>query len=345
MKKIIILPFLFLAILGWGQAQFVLQNGLSTKVYSNINTAIDSAVNGDTLYLPGGGFAISPTTINKILHWVGQGHYPDSTKATMPTRITSALVFSGSCDNSSFEGIYFTTTLSFGSSTDDVFNIKMKRCRVDGTMTLRSSSLGNPLLNFQISECVLKDLNANNGSNCLIEKSLISGVTQYFFQSNFIHNNFNTNSTNLIYYCQSCQYIDNVFAGSYGFYYSNSNVLTNNLFVSVLPNYGTNSGNNNIYNIGSSNIYTDITHSINVTTFSYDNNYHLKISATGTAESDGSTVGITGKASDNTNAGIYGTTTPYKTIPYYPHIKTATIANEAVNDQLGVTINAEAQSR
>ncbi len=345
MKKIIILPLLFLGFLSWGQAQFVVQNGAKTEVYNNINTAITNAEAGDTLYIPGGGFTITNTTIDKTLHWVGHGHYPDSTEATMQTRITSALTFTGACDNSSFEGILFTSSLIFGTSTDEAINIQMKRCRLNDNITLRLSVTGNPSLNFQISECVfIKNINANNGSNCLVEKSLIFGLTQYFYQSNFVHNNFNSNSTTLIYYCQSCQYVDNVFANTCGFYYSNSNTLNNNVFASTIPAYGTNTGSNNIYNVGSANIYTDISHSANIYTFSYDNNYHLQ-SSTGTAESDGSTVSIIGAATDATNAGIYGSTAPYKTIPYYPHINTATIATEATNDKLGVNINVEAQNR
>jgi len=158
MKKIIILPLLFFGFLSWGQAQFVVQNGAKTEVYNNINTAITNAVAGDTLYLPGGGFTITTPTIDKALHWVGHGHYPDSTQATMQTRINTSLNFTGTCDNSSFEGIFFTSSLSFGSSTDEAVNIQIKRCRVLGDLSLRIVTTGNPDLNFQISECVLNTL-------------------------------------------------------------------------------------------------------------------------------------------------------------------------------------------
>jgi hypothetical protein len=111
------------------------------------------------------------------------------------------------------------------------------------------------------------------------------------------------------------------------------------------PPSDSNSGSNNIINVGSANIYTDISHSTNIYTFSYDNDYHLKTGSTGTAQDGTTGVSIEGAATDGTNAGIYGTTTPYKIIPYYPHINTAVIATEATNDKLGVNINAEAQNR
>jgi hypothetical protein len=349
MKKIIILPLLFLGLIGWGQAQFVVQNGAKTEVYNNINTAITNAVAGDTLYLPGGGFTISNTTISKTLHWVGHGHYPDSTQATLQTRITSALTFTGACDNSSFEGIFFTSTLNFGSTGDEAENIKMKRCRILSSLTLRASSTGNPDLNFHISECVTGALYANYGSNCLIEKSLIFGPVHYFVQALFSHNSINAASSNrIVYRCSNCVFNDNVFGYEWGLYESSSNTFNNNIFPSSLPftpPSDSNSGSNNIINVGSANIYTDISHSTNIYTFSYDNDYHLKTGSTGTAQDGTTGVSIEGAATDGTNAGIYGTTTPYKIIPYYPHINTAVIATEATNDKLGVNINAEAQNR
>lgn len=348
MKKIIILPLLFLGFLSWGQAQFVLQNKTKTEVYNNINTAIDSAVSGDTLYLPGGGFTITNTTIDKTLHWVGQGHYPDSTQATMQTRIISALNFTGTCDNSSFEGILFTSNMTFGSASDEAENISIIRCRIMGALRLRYTNTDTyPSLNFQIIESVTQGINGYKCSNCLVERSQIFGLIESFRQSSFDHNNINIHSSNPFQYCQSCLFTNNVMTDSYGVSLAESNTFNNNIFAGGLPytETNTNSGTNNIYNVGANSIYIDISHSTYIYNFSYDNNYQLNTSSSGIAESDGSTVSIAGGATDSTNAGIYGTTTPYKTIPYYPHINTATVATEATNDQLGVTINVKAESR
>ncbi len=351
MKKIIILPFLFLAIFSWGQAQFIVQNGTKTLVYTNINDALSNAASGDTLYLPGGGFTISTTTIDKTLHWVGHGHYPSETSATLPTRIATNLSFDGSCDNSSFEGILFTGSLNFGSADDETTNIQMKRCRVMGTLSLRYINTGTPDLNFQISECVLQSVNANNGNNCLIEKSLIFSYIDNFYQSLFDHNVINvdgssTYSNAFIRYSNGCTLSNNVFGFDGGLHSTGSCTFLNNIFPTGLPYSSTNnsnSGSNNIYNVATGTAFVSITGNANV--FNYDNNYQLSSSTTGTAESDGSTVNLKNTASDGTNAGIYGTTEPYKTIPYYPHINTANIATKVENNQLNVSINAEAQSR
>lgn len=343
-----------MATLSWGQAQFVVQNASKTEVYTNINNAIINAVSGDTLYIPGGGFTISNTTITKSLHWVGHGHYPDSTQATMQSRITSALNFNSTCTNSSFEGIYFTSQLLFGSDGIDATNITFKRCRIGSNLYLRAIYDDTPDLNFEVSECVINGtLSARNGTNCHVNKSIIFGSISYFQQSFFKYNDFpaytgcsNCTSRNrTIQYSKSCTFENNIFAYQFGLYNTESCVLSYNIFDRALPfnEASTHSGNNNIVNVDVNEIFQNITG--NIYTFSYDNDYHLKTSTYGTPQDGSPNVLITGTSSDGTNCGIYGTTTPYKTIPYYPHINTATIDNEATNNQLGVEINVKAQSR
>uniref|UniRef100_UPI003216FBC9 hypothetical protein n=1 Tax=uncultured Draconibacterium sp. TaxID=1573823 RepID=UPI003216FBC9 len=349
MKKYIFLPLLLISALCWGQAQFVVQNNAKTEVYNNINTAIENAVAGDTLYLPGGGFTISNTTIDKSLHWVGHGHYPSETKATIQTRITTGLNFTGNCDNSSFEGIYFTSTLQFGYD-EPTKNVMVKRCRFGSDLYLQTGTLTTDL-NFQIKECVLANIRGNNASDCTIEKSLIFGIINYMVSSDFYNNSINIYEYNgrTIQNCKYCTFENNVFGHQYGLHVTTDCKFYNNIFSSNLPYSETdanaNMGINNIYNVGPTNIYTDISHSAKIYTFSYNNDYHLNASSTGTYELDGSTKSIIGSASDGANTGIFGTANPYKTIPYYPHINTAIIAREAISDQLGVTISVEAQSR
>ena len=185
-----------------------------------------------------------------------------------------------------------------------------------------------------------------------MEKSLIFSYIDNFYQSNFDHNSINVNgsstySYSAIRYSTNCTFNNNVFGLRGGLHNSNSNNLYYNIFAEGLPytSNSTNGGSNNIYNVGTANIYTVING--NTYTFDYNNDYHLNISATGTQESDGQTgISILGTTpGDGTNAGVYGTTAPYKTIPYYPYIKTSTIATEATNDQLGVNISVQAQSR
>jgi hypothetical protein len=51
-------------------------------LYTNLNTAITAATNGDTIIFRRSYFAHFPDLCKQILHFVGAGHYPDSTLAT-----------------------------------------------------------------------------------------------------------------------------------------------------------------------------------------------------------------------------------------------------------------------
>jgi hypothetical protein len=44
--------------------QIVVQNGPSESIYTNLTTAVSNAQNGDTIYIPGGGFSVGTLVIN-----------------------------------------------------------------------------------------------------------------------------------------------------------------------------------------------------------------------------------------------------------------------------------------
>jgi hypothetical protein len=55
------------------------QNGGTPHFHTELDDAVNQAVNGDTLYLPGGYFPLT-VQIDKELHIVGEGHNPESTR-------------------------------------------------------------------------------------------------------------------------------------------------------------------------------------------------------------------------------------------------------------------------
>ncbi|MCB8963423.1 MAG: hypothetical protein H6536_00095 [Bacteroidales bacterium] len=352
MKKLYFLPLLFLAFTGFAQKQIVVQNG-TAQTFSDLNAAIAAATAGDTLYIPGGGFSVS-APVDKTLHWRGVGHYPDSTIATGHTQITNTVTFTGNCDNSTFEGIYFQYGANFGSTGNDATGIRIKYCRLDGSLNMRNNtdiSGGNPDLNFKITESVITHINAYLGTNVRMEQNLIFGTLYNFYRCYFSHNSINTyvSYNRLIVNCQYCQFANNVFAQSYGFHGDTYNCnFKNNLFANNLiydPATSTFTGSGNITNVGADNIYTSI--ELGIRYFDYKNDYHLNPAATGTDEGGNTGVSILGKATDGTDAGIYGTSLPYKegAVPYAPHIRSAEVGDEATNGELGVKITVAAQER
>ncbi len=351
MKKLYFLPLLFLAFTGFAQKQIVVQNS-TAQTFNDLNAAIAAASAGDTLYIPGGGFSVA-APVDKTLHWRGVGHYPDSTIATGHTQITNTVTFTGNCDNSTFEGIFFQYGANFGSAGNEATGIRIKYCRVDGTLNMRYNtdiSGGNPDLNFKISESIITNINAYLGTNVRMEQNLIFGIAINFFQCLFINNSFNvSNSSSVFRDCDFCQFTNNVFSYHHGIDGNCSNCnFTNNIFQAALPYNPTTSshtGSGNLYSVGVPNTYVAITGY--VYQFSYENDYHLNPASTGTAEDGTTGVSIIGTGTDGFDAGIYGTTLPYKdgAVPYAPHIRTATIDNEAVSGNLGVKITVAAQER
>ena len=339
MKKLYLLPFLFLAITTFAQKQIVVQ-GSTTQTFSDLNSAIAAATAGDTIYIPGGGFTVSGT-IDKTLHWRGVGHYPDSTAATGFTNITSGVGFSGNCDNSTFEGIYFASSVSFGTDGNETTGIIINRCRIIGLLTLRANSdiaAGHPDLNFRLNESVVANIDARLGTNVRLTKNMVFSNLTGFYQCFFDHNDFNYSGTTLVYSSEFCQFTNNVFSYSYALHSTTLNCnFQNNLFQAGMPFdpvITTHTSSENITGVGVANIYTSI--SSNNYSFDYANDYHLKAGSPGI-----------GAATDGTNIGIYGTSLPYKdgAVPYAPHIRAANIDNVAVSGNLGVQITVAAQER
>jgi len=272
------------------------------------------------------------------------GIYPDSTSATGPSKIVSEVSFTGNCDNSTFEGIDFTTTFSMGSADNELENMIMKRCRVRGTMYLRATTSGNPNLNAQIIECVLFNIDGYNASNCRIEKCNINYMVNNFHQSLFKFNDMNLynptgwygSNTNTVNGCKNCQFRNNIFSNEYDLSGVENCEFSYNLYAGGLPFdpvNSTNSGTNNVISVGTYSIYTSVA---SISDFQYTNNYHLKEGCPGI-----------GAADDGTDIGIYGSPLPYKegAVPSYPHIQAAKINTMAVDGKLGVKITVTAQER
>jgi hypothetical protein len=334
------LALLAVSLNGFSQHRFVVQNIDTTMVYPGIETAFNNARHGDTVYIPGGVFDVSGIAIDKKLTIYGVGHYPDSTKATYHTQLNGHFSFIENSDTSFISGIYFRNNLQFGTSTYDVKNITIERCRVGGTLAL-SGDADDIDINFVITESVLNAVDGNYARNILFKKCLIHGMIYEFNFSVFLNNCINSRDNSysrVLRTVNECLFKNNVFAHtkSGSFDYAENCSFEYNLFAPNVsfPN-GTNTGSNNIVNIPTANIYTDLSGSSEeVHLFSYDNDYHLQ------------STGI-GAGSDGNNIGIYGTDIPYKdgAVPSTPHIQEIDIAPEAENGLLPVRIKVRAQNR
>ena len=134
----------------------VSHNG-ATSFYTNLNSAVTSALDGDTIYLPGGSInTTGEVLIDKKLTIVGAGHYPDSTTATYQTYIVQSIRIATGADGGSLSGIK-CGSIYFGSdaSNQSVNPYIIQRCNIDNLIL---SNWGVSASQFLIKENVINGL-------------------------------------------------------------------------------------------------------------------------------------------------------------------------------------------
>lgn len=333
---------LFLTLTGlnylMAQPKITLSHLGTPTFYTNLSTAITAAANGDTLYLPGG--AIAPTTqinVSKSLHFVGAGHYPDSTLATGVTWINDLRFLTGS-SGGSVEGIDFDV-LTIGYSSNQVISgFTVKRCAIDAfyigndaVSTIESIILTDNLFrssvtikagypNILIMRNVFSYMSTFSCSGLLLKNNIIysyypsvlSDLSGCTLENNIIIGVSGGGFGNISFGSFNCQYINNV----------------------IIPNVNSWSSNTNTNNIVGQTVAGTFTNAPG-TTFSYAYNYHLL----------GTSPGVN-YGTDGTDVGIYGTSAPFKdgAVPFNPHIISKTISSDLTPAgilNVNVTVSAQ----
>jgi len=329
----------------------------TARFFGNLQTAIDSAWVGSTIYLPAmlGDYTTSGFTVNKKLHIYGVGHYPDSTKATGRTVISGNITIAQGADSGSISGLHITGNVTFTSVNVFYFN----RNRLQHL--LFNSSTKNILLQQNV---VAGYVNGGNAEKCIFENNFFANA-QYEFIYVSPYGRL-TNITNL----HSCIFLNNIFFRTIGYRYDylayllanvNYTVFENNIFLindgsSFNVGYFIYSGsyntfNNNIFetsnpiptgtNVGQNNIVLDTHAKIfkdqTGQEFNYSHNYQLP------DDCPAKDAGTDGK-----DIGIYGGEKPYKNgaVPIIPHILKRDISPRVVKDgKLTIEMIIEAQKR
>lgn len=343
MKK----TLLFLTLICFGSISFVqgqqkvaLHSNGTTTIFGGANPftdAYNAAVNGDTLYLPGGTIPY-PSTIDKGLVIIGAGHYPDSTLATGKTILTGDLVILQNADKLWLEGIEVTGNIRF-QNNHKVDSVTIRRSRF--VNLLIEGNGGTPCVDNNIFENVITGgVNFGNATSSMLSNNIIGG--QISFASNIgISNNILLNNPSTIAFYSAtfrsvnvCFISNNVVFRNHGGgsnvnFDCNLNTFSNNIFT-LVPDIGTNTFTDNYNSIDISTVF--VSQSGNV--FDYTHDYHLVNPAT--------YLGI-----DGTEVGVYGGMYPIKdgAVPQNPHIQAKTIATATdTNGDLQIQIQVEAQN-
>lgn len=288
--------------------------------YTSLQTAIDAAANGDTIYVSGSPITYGDITINKEIHLFGAGYNPDKQEASPSTiqsiymdTITGISGFS----NSSIQGFIINYFSNSYPSTHKIHNVVIRRNRISGSMLV--SRTNNLLIVNNIIENALSNGGSQqyNATNLVIANNIITSPTPLssFDGSNsltvLISNNLfiRSDASAISYYdVKKVLFANNIFYGvpvlsNYGdFLYCiwNNNISYYSGYT-TFPVTGSNSGANNHEGVDPMFV---LDYDYN---FDYTDDYHLDAGSPGiNAGTDGTDIGIYGGIYPFPDGGVSG---------------------------------------
>jgi hypothetical protein len=318
--------------------------------YTDVQSAINAASLGDTIYVMGSSIAYNPGGVNitKRVTLIGAGYAVSGTEYNLST-IISGNVFLDSVtagvpiSGTKIIGIGITNYLfSTGNGEYFVNNVLINRCYIG---TFGSNLMGSGWViensifyNYLdphnstgiINNCVVRNSflidgiyspeGVMNGSGLLVDHNIIEGQIQEI--------NYATITNNIFFY-----------ANVSGATYNNYNVYDNNITVNgsadVLP-FGTNTGTNNINNVSPSDVFgSGLTAAVSYPALLTTDDWQL---VSGSPGHDA--------ALDGTDIGIYGGTPPlpnFTGASTLPQMETLIIKNP--NIPVSGTLNYQFKSR
>lgn len=329
--------------------RIVVQGAGAPQVFSSIDAALVAAQPNDNVYLSGGThLSTADLLIDKPLHFFGAGNAPDSTAATGITSLSTTvgnIALTTAATGSTFTGIIFAPfgIVQYGTSqsNDDPLDLVFERCTFNKAVSVGFSNV-NPGLpsSTDFKECVFyANLNGLNGTiatleHCILDFQLGTGAEVSGFAGGGltlrhcvcfgtrIGNSGGFTSENSVFTRTSAP-----------FWQSGGAILINNLLVSpaLVSNMTPGVASGNILNEPASGIFINETDD----DFAWTDDLHLQPTCSGV-----------GAATDGSDTGIYGSSTPFKpgSVPFNPHVSAANIANSTnANGELPVSITVIAQ--
>ena len=291
-RKVFFFVAMVMGMAAWAQNIAVVSPSNSTDIYNTLDEAITNADPGSTIYLPGGGFAISnATTIDKKLTIMGVSHRGDTDNVDGATIISGKLQFVGGSSGSAVVGVYVSGNIDVGTSDAAVENFTLRYCNVNGVNVNNSGCVG-----MLVNQCYLRQGFEGGKCNVMI-KNCISGVIR------------NLNGGTIDHCIIVNGYVPSGGWTNYYLSYINSSTITNNfIFNNKFESIGNCYISNNCIGTGSwgdnpvvapegSNLWDDVFgegHNKGVTIAS---DYHVQASWAKGAASDGTDIGIYGGSS------------------------------------------------
>ena len=341
-NRVIFLLCLLLAVVSLSaQQKFNVQNGTKAEFYDDLETAIQKAVSGDTIYLPGYPVQVqNDLIIDKKLAIIGAGCDVDSVGGLLTTEIKKAngdatVNFLNGSDGSLLTGcivgnVQFGNRDEFNVAQQNISNVTLWRNKITGFLYLGIDPATNQVKQIIISENNFTYNNTpdgRNASDCIINNNLfvfgISGLVNSHLYNNVTRSGNITALTNCI--------VENNFFATGTVTNCTNSTFNNNAFTTdfTFP-VGTNLGSNNLMSQETIRTFT-------VNDLSLPKN--LKVRDDSACKNAGT---------DGRDIGIFGGANPYKdgAVPFNPHINSAAVSSQIDKDgNLNVSIQVSAQTR
>ena len=341
-KRFIITFILLLSFQLQAQKVVALHSASGIQFFSDDNalqTAYASAVDNDTIYLPGGSFT-PPTKFEKKLRIIGAGHNPSATTATFMTKISGNFILSDEADGFYLEGVEITNNIYFDMN-ESINDVVIKRCKMNGLGI--DGDRTTPSENCVFQENIMGGVNAKNLLNSTFFNNIIQNPVNEARNIIFLNNLFmqidcaGYTHTPAVGYANGCMFKNNIFlqggcgnvVGGNGQSTYSHNIFCTNLSTIIL---GLDPIVDNNYSMNRDDIFINYTGG----DFDYAQDYHLTVAAQANLGDDG------------TECGIYGGFYPWKeeSIPSTPHIISKNISNTSdANGMIHIDINVQAQDR
>jgi hypothetical protein len=338
MKKILSLAACFSIIISKAGILTVNNKASGPGQYMSLQTAIDSANAGDSIYVHGSATSYGNITINKSLSFFGTGHNPSKINNLVSeigiVQLDSTATSGGS--GSKITGFKINRISGYGGSGGSKNILVRRNYFISGgtkiSMTGNTWTVENNIFNAT-------SVNVNNCANIIIRNNIFtnSSITSSNQTSVLITNNIFLGTTpfTALSTVSNALITNNIFSGASANGTSvNTNTFNNNITYQtandVIPS-GTNTGSGNL--TATNPLYTNVL----TNTFNYTYDYTLQ------AASPGKNAGT-----DLTDIGVYGGMAPFIDLtgsPAIPQMKSISILNPMipVGDSLQVIIKANKQ--
>ncbi|HMQ76669.1 MAG TPA: right-handed parallel beta-helix repeat-containing protein [Flavobacteriales bacterium] len=337
--------------------RIVVQGTGAPQVFTDLDQAVAAAQPEDKLYFSGGTFPYTGgLVLDKPLHFIGAGIIPDSAQTTGVTTLNGVTVneplyILTQATGSTFTGIRFTrtqwdgspntTSVMFGNSitNDAPTDVVFQRCWFQRHLVLGQPNSPAANTNTTIDECILLGLLVGENHTATVTRSIVAHGSNQVAIASFLAGGLTV---------ENCVVLGTI-QNTYGAIIRNSVIRTNGGYSTygcancVLEHNIT--PNTTIASSAPGAVLTNNLESVDpATIFIAETNgfYELTDDLRMAPGSPG-----LGFGTDSTDAGVYGTSSPYKAggVPYNPHYRDAVIGPATNPDgTLPVNIRVSAQS-